>query len=63
MELLPYDAGDEGSFLKLSEDERNALADRFQRAAASLGNYIAIAEYCRSKEQIAASRDELKKVA
>lgn len=63
VELLPYDAGDEQTFLKLSEDERSDLADQFQRAASSLGNYYAIAQYCRSKEQIGAARDEFKKVA
>ena len=63
VELLPYDAGDESTFLELSEDERSALTAQFQQAATSLGNYYAIAEYCRSKDQLAASRDELKKVA
>lgn len=63
VELLPYDAGDEQTFLELSEEEREQLADLFQRTAASLGNYYAIAEFCRSKEQIAVSQQELKQVA
>jgi len=63
VELLPYDAGDEHSFLQLSEDEREELTNLFQQAATSLGNFYAIAEYCRSKEQIAVSQAEMKKVA
>ncbi len=63
VELLPYDAGDEDSFLELDESDRDELSEQFQAAAMSLGNYFAIAEFCRSKEQIAISRDELAKVA
>ncbi len=63
VELLPYDAGDEASFLELSEQEREELSSSFQQAATSLGNYYAIAEYCHSKVQMAASREEYNKVA
>jgi hypothetical protein len=63
VELLPYGAGDENSFLKLTEAEREQLTSQFQQAATSLGNYYAIAEYCRSKEQIAVSQAEIKQVA
>lgn len=63
VELLPYGAGDENSFLELSEGERQQLAQQFQQTASSLGQYYTIAEFCRSKERIAASRAELKKVA
>jgi hypothetical protein len=63
MELLPYDCGDEISFLKLSEVQRQELAEEFQLASTSLGNYYAIAELLRSKDQIADSREEFKKAA
>lgn len=63
VELLPYDSGDELTFLQLSEDERQELTELFQRTASSLGNYYAIAELFRSRQQLAASRDEFKKAA
>jgi len=63
VDLLPYDAGDEQSFLELSEDQRDELSERFPDAACSLGNYYAIAQFEQSKEQAAAAQDELKKVA
>lgn len=50
MELLPYGAGDETTFLELSEEEHEELIDQFQLAASSFGNYYAIAEYCNSKQ-------------
>ena len=63
VELLPYDAGDEATFIGLSADDREELTDSFQRAATSLGNYYTIAELSNSKQQMASSREEYKKVA
>ena len=63
VELLPYGCGDETSFIKLNEVEREELTSAFQEAARSLGNYYTIGEYCHSKQQIETSREEYKKVA
>jgi len=63
VELLPYGAGDEQTFISLGEDDREELTAKFQQAATALANYYAIAEYMHSKEQIATSRDEFKRVA
>lgn len=63
VEIMPYDVGDEHTFIALAEDQREHLSQEFQRAATSLGNCYTIAELCRSKQQIAASRNEYKKVA
>ena len=63
VELLPYDAGDEQSFIELDEQEREAVGDGFQLAARSLGNYYTIAELSRSKVQMLDSRAEFKKAA
>lgn len=61
--LLPYDAGDERTFLKLSEEVREGLGEQFQQAATALGNYYAIAELSKSKDQITDSHEEFKRVA
>ncbi len=63
VEMLPYDAGDEQSFIALDEQERETVTDSFQQAARSLGNYYTIAELSRSKGQMFDSRAEFKKAA
>ncbi len=63
VQLLPYGAGNEETFLKLSESQRDELTSSFQQAATSLGNYYTIAEFCNSKVQMTASYEAYKKVA
>lgn len=63
VDFQPFDAGDEATFLKLSEAERNDLVGRFQASGRALMNYNALVEIGRSKQQMAAARDEWKRVA
>lgn len=63
VELLPYDCGNDTTFIKLSEEQREELTNMFQTCARSLGNYYTIAEYQASHQQIETSREEYKKVA
>ena len=63
VELLPYGSGNEETFLELGEADREELTRSFQQAATCLGNYYAIAEMNRSRQQIADSHEEYKKVA
>lgn len=63
IDLLPYDCGDEQTFLQIDEAAREELGSRFQKAAQALGNYYTIAELSRSKEQINRSHEEFKQVA
>lgn len=62
-DIQPYDVGDETTFVELSEVEREELVAEFQAAAAALMNYNALVEIERSKEKMAESREEWKKVA
>lgn len=63
VELLPYGAGDENTFLELTNSERDELTELFQQVAVSLGSYYTIAEFCVAKKDIAASHEEYRKVA
>lgn len=63
VELLPYDAGDEQTFIELDDAQRGALTEGFQRAASSLGNYYTIAELNRSRTQVLDSQAEYRKAA
>ena len=63
VEMLPYDSGDEKTFLAIAEPEREELVELFQATAKSLGNYYTMAEICRSKQRMIATQAELQKVA
>ena len=63
VEFQPFDAGDQNTFLELSEADREELTTLFQQTQESLGNYYAIAEFCHAKLNIQDSFQEFQKVA
>ena len=63
VELTPYDVGDEQTFIDLSEGDRDALVEQFQATARALGNFYTMAEFSKSKAQIEASRQRLRRAA
>jgi hypothetical protein len=63
VELSPYGAGDEETFLQLDELAREALIEQFQAATKSLGNYYTIAEMELSKTQLQATQQAWKDAA
>ncbi len=63
VELQPYGAGDEKTFLQLDGESRDELVQQFQAAARSLGNYYTIAEMENSKIQMEDARQAWKNAA
>ncbi len=63
VEMLPYDVGNETTFLAIAEHERDSLVNDFQEAAVALGNYYAAAQLEKSKQEVLEAQQEYRKVA
>lgn len=63
VELLPYDVGDQETFLELGEESREKMVEHFQEMCVALGSYYSISEMMKSRQKMIVSRDEWRKVA
>ncbi len=63
VELLCYDCGDEETFARLTESERDSLVELYQQTVTSIGNYYAAAELARSRNNCEQMQDAARHAA